>query len=209
MKIQTYKIKGMHCASCASVIEKTLGKVEGVQDVSANYGNESTKLTYDESKVGVDKLSEHLEPLGYSLIIPAEHSGMKMDMSANEMGMSEDEHAEHLGLNQSKKEKLAELAEMKGKIWTAIPLAVFSIFTMGWEILAKFKYVGAPSETAMEIIHHLLPIFATYILFVVGKPYLLGVWRFIKYRKANMDTLIGIGTSVAFVFSFIVSALDR
>ncbi|HEY4515354.1 MAG TPA: heavy metal translocating P-type ATPase [Candidatus Paceibacterota bacterium] len=209
MKIQTYKIKGMHCASCASVIEKTLGKVEGVQDVSANYGNESTKLTYDESKVGVDKLSEHLEPLGYSLIIPAEHSGMKMDMSANEMGMSEDEHAEHLGLNQSKKEKLAELAEMKGKIWTAIPLAVFSIFTMGWEILAKFKYVGAPSETAMEIIHHLLPIFATYILFVVGKPYLLGVWRFIKYRKANMDTLIGIGTSVAFVFSFIVSAFEE
>lgn len=217
MQTKTYKVKGMHCASCAVNIEKTFKKTEGVQEASANYGTEAVKVSYDESKITPEALSSKLEPLGYSLIIPAEHNmaGMLALRSlggvgtAGEMGMSENEHATHLGLNQTKKEKLAELAEMKSRIWTAIPLAVFSFFTMGWDMLAKLKYMGAPSETVTEFIHHLLPIFATYILFVIGKPYLLGVWRFIKYRKANMDTLIGIGTSVAFIFSFLVSAFEE
>jgi Cu2+-exporting ATPase/Cu+-exporting ATPase len=64
------------------------------------------------------------------------------------------------------------------------------------------------SYTFKEFFHHLLPIFATYILFVVGKPYLLGLYRFLRYGKANMDTLIGIGTVAAFLYSFAVSALE-
>ena len=50
---------------------------------------------------------------------------------------------------------------------------------------------------------------ATYTLFVVGKPYLLGFYRFLRYGKANMDTLIGIGTSVAFLYSLIISAFEE
>jgi Cu2+-exporting ATPase/Cu+-exporting ATPase len=64
------------------------------------------------------------------------------------------------------------------------------------------------SYTLKEFFHHLLPIFATYILFVVGKPYLLGFYRFLRYGKANMDTLIGIGTVAAFLYSFAVSAFE-
>ncbi|OGZ59219.1 MAG: copper-translocating P-type ATPase [Candidatus Spechtbacteria bacterium RIFCSPHIGHO2_12_FULL_38_30] len=65
------------------------------------------------------------------------------------------------------------------------------------------------SITTKEFFHHLLPIFATYTLFVVGKPYLLGFYRFLRYGKANMETLIGIGTSVAFFYSFIVTAFEE
>jgi Cu+-exporting ATPase len=65
------------------------------------------------------------------------------------------------------------------------------------------------SYTIKEFVHHLLPIFATYTLFVVGKPYLLGFYRFLRYGKANMDTLIGIGTSAAFLYSFIVMAFEE
>src|SRR3989344_6971904 len=50
---------------------------------------------------------------------------------------------------------------------------------------------------------------ATYVLFVVGKPYLLGVYRFLRYGKANMDTLIGLGTFVAFLYSFILTAFEE
>src|SRR3989344_2677363 len=59
-----------------------------------------------------------------------------------------------------------------------------------------------------EFFHHLLPIMATYVLFVVGKPYLLGFYRFLKTRQANMDTLIGIGTVAAFLYSFAVTAFE-
>ena len=61
----------------------------------------------------------------------------------------------------------------------------------------------------MEFFHHILPLMATYVLFVVGKPYLLGFYRFLRYGKANMDTLIGIGTTAAFLYSFSVTAFEE
>src|SRR3989344_5039069 len=198
MKTETFKIKGMHCASCASIIEMTLRKVEGVVLVEANYGNESVKVSYDKLKTNPQELSKNIEPLGYSFIIP----------TANEMGMSEGEHAEHLGLNQSKKEKLAEVADMRTKVISAIPIAIFAAFVMGWDVLAEYGVVSEMDYVVKEFFHHLLPIFATYILFVVGKPYLLGFYRFLRYGKANMDTLIGIGTVAAFLYSFVVSAFE-
>jgi len=197
----TYKIKGMHCASCSAIIEKTFKKIEGVQSASANYGTESVKVLFDETKTNPHHLSKTIEPLGYSLIIPEEKS-------AEEMGMSADEHAAHLGLNQSKREKLAEVADMRTKVLSAIPIAMLAAFVMGWDILAQYKAVGAMGATVYEFFHHLLPLMATYILFVVGKPYLLGFYRFLRYGKANMDTLIGIGTVAAYVYSFAVTAFE-
>lgn len=202
---KTYKIKGMHCASCAGIIEKTFKKTEGVESIEVNYGTETAKVAFDESKTNPHHLSEKIEKLGYSLILPNESS---VAMDASKMGMSADEHAAHLGLNQSKKEKLAEVADMRSKVMSAIPLAIFSIFVMGWDILAQYNAVPVMSYTIKEFFHHLLPIFATYTLFVVGKPYLLGFYRFLRYGKANMDTLIGIGTSAAFLYSFVVSAFE-
>ncbi len=199
MHTQTYNVKGMHCASCSSVIEKTFKKIEGVHSAEVNYGTEKAKVSFDPSKINPHDLSKHIEPLGYSLDVP---------VTAEEMGMSADEHAAHLGLNQSKKEKLAEVADMRRKVFSAIPLAIFAAFIMGWDILAEYGVLSAMSYTLKEFFHHLLPIFATYILFVVGKPYLLGFYRFLRYGKANMDTLIGIGTVAAFLYSFVVSAFE-
>ena len=199
MHTQTYKVKGMHCASCSAVIEKTFRKVEGVHAAEVNYGTENAKVSFDPSKTNPLDLSKLIEPLGYSLHVP---------VTAKEMGMSASEHAAHLGLNQSKTEKLAEVADMKTKVLSALPLALFAAFVMGWDILAEYSLVPVMSYTLTEFFHHLLPIFATYILFVVGKPYLLGFYRFLRYGKANMDTLIGIGTVAAFVYSFAVSAFE-
>ncbi|PIT92941.1 MAG: hypothetical protein COU06_02700, partial [Candidatus Harrisonbacteria bacterium CG10_big_fil_rev_8_21_14_0_10_38_8] len=168
MNTQTYRVKGMHCASCSSVIEKAFKKVPGVQSAEVNYGTEKAKGSFDSSKVSLDDLSKHIEPLGYSLEIPA---------TAEEMGMSVDEHAEHLGVNQSKKEKLAEVLNMKTKVISAIPLAIIASFVMSWEILSKYNILPMMSSTLEEFFHHLLPILATYMLFVVGKPYLLGFYR--------------------------------
>lgn len=195
---QTYKVKGMHCASCASIIERTVKKIDGVENISVNNGTENAKISFDESKTSPDSFNKKLEPLGYSLVVP----------TADEMGMSESEHAQHLGINQTKQEKLSEIKDMKTKVMSAIPLAVFSVFVMGWEILAKYNVVYEMNGVIEEFFHHLLPLMATYILFVVGKPYLLGFYRFLRYGKANMDTLIGIGTVAAYLYSFVVTAFE-
>lgn len=207
MHTQTYKVKGMHCASCASIIERTVKKIDGVKDVSVNNGTENAKISFDTTKTNPGVFNKKLEPLGYSLVVE-NHSDHRGEIAV-EMGMSESEHAGHLGLGQSKKEKLAEIKDMRTKVFSAIPLAVFSALMMVWEILAKYGIVSELSLTLEEFFHHLLPIFATYILFVVGKPYLLGFYRFLRYGKANMDTLIGIGTVSAFLYSFAVTAFEE
>ncbi len=212
-KPKTYAVKGMHCASCAVNIEKTFKKIDGVSSAEANYGTETVKVDFDPEKTSPEALSESLKPLGYSLAIPPKEE-QKMDhsmhnMSAADMGMSEDEHAAHTGAKQSKAEKIEELNDFKRKMFSLLPLAAFSIFIMVWDILAQVGTIPAMTHFWSEFFHHLLPIFATYTLFVVGKPYLLGVYRFIRYGKANMDSLIGIGTLAAFIYSFVVTAFEE
>ena len=201
MDSKIFKIKGMHCASCASIIEKTLKKVEGVNSIEVNPGTEKAKINFDSNLTSVDSLSKHIEPLGYSII--------NSDKEAEAMGMTPEEHAAHTGIGQSKKEKLDEIKEQKTKVLSSIPLAIISLFIMTWDILAKLKIVFPMSTTTESFFHHLLPVMATYMLFVVGKPYLVGFYRFLRYGKANMDSLIGIGTTVAYVYSFIVIAFEE
>src|SRR3990167_10253474 len=93
---------------------------------------------------------------------------------------------------------------MRTNVLVALPLAAVSIVVMSWDALAEFGLVSEMSAALSEFAHHLLPLFATYSLFVVGKPYIFGFYRFLRYGKANMDTLIGIGTSVAYLYSLIV-----
>lgn len=184
MQTTLYPVKGMHCASCASIIEKTLSKVDGVHSIEVNPGTETAKISYDDSKTSPEHLSSLIEPLGYSLSLP----------TATSMGMSESEHAAHLGINQTKSEKLAEIAAMRTTVLTLLPLAVFTVLIMLWTNLV------APN-TFFDIA---LFAMATHALFVAGRPYLQGVYRFLRYGHANMDTLIGIGTSAAYFYSVIV-----
>ncbi|MFA6364798.1 MAG: heavy metal translocating P-type ATPase [Candidatus Paceibacterota bacterium] len=186
---KTFKVRGMHCASCAVIIGKELNKTEGVTSAEVNVGTEAVKINFDEQKISAETLSKKIKPLGYELIIEDEHS------------MREG----HMAMNTQKSEKLAELAQMKNRLMFAIPLAILSIVVMAWDIGAKIGIIDSMSLTISAIVMYLLPLAATYILFIVGKPYITGVYRFLRYGKANMDTLVGIGTLVAYIYSIVVA----
>ncbi len=188
-----YTVKGMHCASCASIVERTMKKIEGVADISVNAATEKARLSFDESKTSLQALNQKLQPLGYFL--KAEIAPM--------------DHHDHMGMNESKQEKLQEVEAMKRAVYGALPLAFISILIMTWEILGQYAVIPAMSHTAAEFFHHLLPILATYVFATIGRPYLIGLYRFFRYGKANMDTLIGLGTSTAFLYSFIISAFEE
>lgn len=197
-----YTIKGMHCASCASIIERTVKKIDGVESIEVNPGTENAKIAFNSKITNIELFNTKLQPLGYTL-----SSSSVSDASM--MGMSENEHAIHLGLTQSKKEKLDEIASMRSQLYIAIPLAVISICIMAWDILGQYNIVPVMSAIVATFLHHLLPLMASYVLFVVGKPYLLGFYRFLRYGKANMDTLIGIGTVSAYLYSFIITGFEN
>jgi len=196
-------IKGMHCVSCAMIIEKTLLKEDGVKSCQVNYATEKLKVEFDDSKVSLKDLGKKIEPLGYELNIKEEAHTM-----ADGTIMTGMDHSEHLGLDQTKQDKLKELESLKKKVIIVIPLIVFSFIVMGWEILATYKFVPEMTFSTSEFFHHILPLFATYALFVVGAVYLEAVVRFIKYKVANMDTLVGIGTLTAYLYSVLVITFE-
>jgi len=186
-----FRVQGMHCASCAILVEKELRRTKGVLKAEVNYGSETASLELAEGE-NYDSAMHAVEKIGYSLA----------------PGPSED-HSMHLNPNLPPNQKLTELKDLKNKTLAILPLVGISIAIMTWEIFGNMGKLPIPSETWMEFFHHLLPIMATYSLFVPGWIYLLGLWRFLKTGRANMDTLIGLGTSVAFIFSFIVSAFEN
>ncbi len=193
MQTKTLTVKGMHCASCANIIQKKLGKVDGVASCTVNYGTEKANVTFDDQKTNLSQMNTQLEKLGYSLNDP--HFGHDMSPVTSD--------------KQAKEEKLKELEGLKQKTQTVLPFVGISIIVMIWEIFStQVKLFPEMPEVIMEFFHHLLPILATYTMFYIGQPYIVAIWRFIKYKSANMDTLVGIGTLTAFLYSFIISALD-
>lgn len=182
MKNTTFSLSGMHCASCASIITKKIEKLKGVESIVINYASEKAQISFYPQHVSIAKMNEEIGKLGYTLI----------DTSTPTKNSS---------TNLAKEHKLKELDILKHNVQIAIPMMVISIFVMVWEQFAI-------PEVAMEFFHHLLPVFATYSLFVIGLPFLKGILRFVKIRVANMDTLVGIGTLTAYLYSFLISAFE-
>lgn len=191
-------ISGMHCASCVGRIEKTIGQQPGVKEVAVNLATEEARITIDPSQTNVGALSQAIEPMGYKL-------------HAKETPMNHgnhDAHAAEGGHGDHAKVSAGEIDALRKKVIISMPLVVFAAGMMIWEILSKYDVLPEMSETIYEFLHHLLPIFATYMMFTVGTPYLRGLWMFFRRGVADMDTLVGLGTIAAFLYSFVLSAFE-
>ncbi|MEY4722799.1 MAG: hypothetical protein RLZZ324_312 [Candidatus Parcubacteria bacterium] len=192
----TYSIKGMHCASCAAIITNTLKNADGVRSADVRYATETASIDFDPAKTDIGTLSKALEPLGYAIEPPEDMEGMGEHVMPGGMKMSGHDMSKELALK-----------DQRIQVLTLIPLAVIAAFVMGWD---AWGANGGPDMPYVwkEFFHHLLPLFATYALFVAGKPYLRGVRTFLRHGAANMDTLIGLGTGAAYLYSFVVSAFE-
>lgn len=190
-------ISGMHCASCVSRIEKKIGAQAGVNDVSVNLATEEARITLDPSQTNVEKLSQTIEPLGYKLHVQ-EHSAPHTMSASHEM-----QGHDHAAISAGETEALRK------KVIIAMPMVILASAMMIWDILAKFNVIPAMTETMYEFVHHLLPIMATYVLFVTGTQYLRGLWMFLRRGVADMDTLVGLGTVAAFLYSFTLTAFEE
>ncbi len=62
------KVSGMHCASCVAAVENTVTKLNGVKSARVNLSTEDIFLTFDPSRVSIDKISEAIAKAGYKLI---------------------------------------------------------------------------------------------------------------------------------------------
>ena len=69
---KTYSIKGMHCASCVGVIERSLKKVDGVVDANVNLATEKATVTFEKEKVNDEKIVSAVANSGYKALLNEE-----------------------------------------------------------------------------------------------------------------------------------------
>jgi heavy metal translocating P-type ATPase len=186
-----YKVNGMHCASCVALIEDKLTKVTGVSSVSVKLNQERATVDFKDTPVETTILSGVISPFGYTL----------EDMNKKETSPAVHDH---IKMMQESAEKDMGL-EMK----FVLPMVGFSFVMMIWQVLSQNNFIPQMPETVYEFFHHLMPIFASFVLFGIGRKYIRAVWIFLKTRTANMDTLVGLSTIVAFLYSFVITAFDK
>ena len=76
---ETLKISGMTCASCSARIEKVVGKLSGVSNISVNLATEKANIEYNNEKVNLEDVIQAIERIGF---------GAKEDKVENEITMS-------------------------------------------------------------------------------------------------------------------------
>lgn len=185
MKKEIAHVEGMHCASCVFRIEETLKKCPGVQSAEVNLATEEARVVFDEAVTNIEELSKSVAPFGYAL-----HNAMP----SQEIQPSQ---------------KKEDIDGLRRNVLVSIPFMVIAVGMMLWDLFSKeWGLLPVMSPVVEVFFHHLLPILATYMLFVVGTPYLRGLWMFLRTGIADMNSLIGLGTVVAFLYSFTLSAFE-
>ncbi|MDO8265226.1 MAG: copper-translocating P-type ATPase [Candidatus Parcubacteria bacterium] len=256
MKKEIFKIRGMHCASCARMIEAAVLRVIGIKSAQVNFGTETLTAEYDEEKTAVQDIEKAVEDVGYKLWVPEKKtseaetgSGRKVFLALKVMGMdsphcamtvekavnslqgiekaeldysnarakvffdnnktSEEQIIKVINdagyktiretaetediLEREKKEREKEISDLRGKVIIG-------------GILSVIIFLGSFSELfpfVPEIFQNLFFLFllTTPVQFWIGARFYRGLVVLVKYRTADMNTLIAVGTLSAYLYS--------
>lgn len=190
---KTFNVQGMHCASCSIIIIKELEKLTGIKKVDVNFATEKANLELENEEVSVEQMNDRLEKLGYSLYVKDDsHVAQLKD--------------KNISLEDNREK---ELSDQKAKIQFVMPITLLIFIVMMWDILSRTFFFIPNIPIPMQLFNIISMVLATIVMFWVGKPFILGVTRFIQYRVANMDTLVGIGTLTAYFYSTIITLLPQ
>lgn len=164
---------GMHCSSCANIIERSLRKVPGVKQANVNFAAEKASVVFDESVVNTKSLLDAVARAGYK----AELIDTK-----------------DVDYERRKREK--EIGLYSKKFWWSLGLSLPMLYFM---LLDFFAIPGKAAVLPYVGIISLL--FTIPIQFIIGAGFYKGMWSSLKMKTFNMDSLIAIGTSTAFIYS--------
>lgn len=184
-------VVGMHCASCAKIIENELKGDKNIKSISINPLTEQAEIIRTDN-IDQTYINKRLKKLGYQFLFPDnEPTGNQPTPTKTKLDVL-------------KTQKLKELNSQKNKLQVSVPLMSIILFVVFWSLAAKY-FNFQPAELIPEAIFMpLVFAVATLIIFWTGRNFLSAALRFFRYGKANMDTLIGIGTGTAYFYSAII-----
>jgi len=176
-------VTGMTCANCVATVERTLRKTEGVAEASVNFASERATVRFDPTQVREDQLRERIaraiEAAGYGVVDAAPEALEDAEAAA----------------------RRAEIADQTRKFWTGVAFAL-PLFLLS--MARDFGLVGHWAHAPW--VNWLMFALATPVQLWVGWDYYRGGWQSLRNGSANMDVLVAMGSSVAYVYSVVVAA---
>ncbi|WP_258728144.1 copper-exporting P-type ATPase CopA [Bacillus atrophaeus] len=168
-----FQIAGMTCAACANRIEKRLNKTEGVSSAPVNFALETVAVEYNPKEVTINDLKETVAKLGYQL----------------------EQKGEADGETESPQKK-----EQRKQTVRLIFSAILS-FPLLWAMVSHFSFTSFIWVPDIFMNPWMQFALATPVQFVIGWPFYTGAYKALRNKSANMDVLVALGTTAAYVYS--------
>ena len=171
-------VTGMTCANCAGTIERTLGRLDGVVAASANYASDRASVEYLPGVVSLAAIQQAIRDVGYDVVVAAEgEEAEDVERAARE----------------------AEIRSQTRKFWVGVA------FTLPLFLLSMGRDFGLLGAWAHEPwVNWLFLALATPVQFYVGGDYYVGGYKSLRAGSANMDVLVAMGSSAAYLYSLAV-----
>ena len=186
IETSTFDIGGMTCAACVIRVEKSLLKLDGVADARVNLATEVASVTFSVDALGLEDLTAAVSKAGYTATprrtsqTPDSRHHRRRGRGGGDGGLDERDRA----LQKMKRKWQVALATGLGLMGLMyVPLY---IDTMDWLMPAIF-------------------VVATVVQFWAGRDIYAAAWSAAKHRSTNMNTLVALGTGVAYGYSTFVT----
>ena len=178
-KQKEYIIEGMSCASCAMTVENAVSKMPGVDKASVNLATEIMTVEANDS-VTPEDIAKVVDGVGYG---------------ARLRGKSVEEE-----LEEKNEKKEAHLREMKRN------LTISAIFAVPLLFIAMADMVGIPmpaflSPMQSPVSYALIQLALVLPILWVGRRFFVDGFKALSKGHPNMDSLVALGTSAAFLYS--------
>ena len=225
-------ISGMTCATCAINLEKGLAEIPGVNKAAVNFASEKASVEYDPSKVDLTGISDTISELGYGIVtkksifpvggmtcaacvahVEEALSGVPGVISVNVNLASEKATVEYIegtqiaSLKRAVEEAGYELGSEAATLEDVVTAAHREIrntrnrFIFALALGLAIMIIGWVPDFSWK--SYLLLALATPVQFWAGWRFYRGAWGALKHRTTDMNTLIVVGTSAAYIYSMI------
>jgi P-type Cu+ transporter len=193
----TLPIEGMTCASCVRRVEKALSRVEGVRKAEVNLATEKARVVLDPSAGNPAQLEAAVEGAGYRV-----GHAPGADFRAQAMAAGPD--------GTLAAEEPADRPEREQRQETATSASSVEALRQKWQLslaagLAMMALMYLPLKLDMMLLAPALLIVATIVQFWAGGVFYRAAWAAARHGSTNMNTLVAIGTSVAYGYSAFVT----
>src|SRR5258708_12882875 len=172
-------ITGMTCANCVATIERNVRKLPGIQEANVNLANERVNVVYETGELSHDGIVARVRKAGYDVPLMKENETI------------EDAEA---------KARKADVAHQRQR------LLVGTLFTIPLLALSMGRDLGWLGTWSLAPwVNYLFWVLATPVQFYVGWDYYVGAYKSLRGGSANMDVLVALGSSVAYLYSVLVT----